>query len=97
MVSSVETRKELRALLAEMPILYQSADLWCPEDRAWCVATEIDFNTTYLAGTQSLVDALLGCEELEVYQVEPTDGVACDGDALNPRPDDSYGGSFRLE
>ncbi len=80
----------------EGPPFYQSANLWWPEDRAWCVATEIDFNTTYIAGTQGLVDALLACEELEVHQVEPTDGVAYDGDALNPTPDDPYGGSFRL-
>jgi len=62
------------------------------------VATEIDFNTTYIAGTQRLVDALLACKELEVYQVvEPTDGVAYDGDTLNPIPDDLYGGNFKLE
>jgi hypothetical protein len=26
---------------------YQSASLWWPDDRAWCVATEIDLNTTH--------------------------------------------------
>ncbi len=83
-------------LLESLPATHQSANLWWPEDRAWCVATEIDFNTAYIAGTQGLVEALLACEELEVYQVEPTDGVAYDGDTLNPTPDDPYGGSFRL-
>jgi hypothetical protein len=82
---------------SDFPALYQSANLWWPEDRAWCVATEIDFNTTYVGGTQRLVDALLACEALEVDQVEPTDGVAYDGDTLNPTPADPYGGSFRLE
>lgn len=92
-----EAQEKLADLLASQEPSYQSANLWWPEDRAWCVATEIDFNTTYIAGTQGLVDALLVCEELEVYQVEPTDGVAYDGDTLNPTPDDPYGGSFRLE
>lgn len=91
-----EVQAGLAALLASLEPSYQSANLWWPEDRAWCVATEIDFNTTYVAGTQGLVDALLACEGLEIYQVEPTDGVAYGGDTLNPTPDDPYGGSFRL-
>jgi len=72
--------------VASLEPSYQSVNLWWPEDRAWCVATEIDFNTTYVAGTQRLVDVLLACETLEVYQVELTDGVAYNGDTLNPRP-----------
>ncbi len=91
-----EIEAALEHLLASQKPMYQSANLWWPEDRAWCVATEIDFNTTYIAGAQRLVDALLACEALEVYQVEPTDGVAYDGDTLNPAPSDPYGGSFRL-
>lgn len=83
--------------VASLEPSYQSANLWWPADRAWCVATEIDFNTTYVAGTQGLVDALLACEALEIYQVEPTDGVAYDGDTVNPVPNDPYGGSFKLE
>src|SRR5438105_3236897 len=27
---------------------FQSANLWWPDDEAWCVATEIDLNTTYV-------------------------------------------------
>ena len=87
----------LAAWVASLGPSYQSANLWWPEDRAWCVATEIDFNTIYIGGTLGLIDALLACEELEVYQVEPTDGVAYDGDTLNPTPDDPYGGSFKLD
>lgn len=81
---------------SDYPPLYQSANLWWPEDRAWCVATEIDLNTTYVAGSQRLVDALLACGALEVYQVEPTDKITYDGDTLNPEPDDPYGGSFKI-
>jgi len=92
-----EAQAGLAAWVASLEPSYQSANLWWPRDRAWCVATEIDFNTTYVAGTQGLVDALLACEALKAYQVEPTDGVAYDGDTLNPTPDDPYGGSFKLE
>ena len=64
-----EALEQLRSL----PPPYQSANLWWPEDRSWCVATEIDFNATYVAGTQVLVDALLACEELESWQVGRAD------------------------
>lgn len=92
-----EQIQESLAALNALPSRYQSANLWWPDDRAWCVHTEIDFNTTYLAGSQRLVDALLSSKKLEVYQVEPTDKIAYDSDTLNPLPADPYGGSFKLE
>ena len=82
--------------LNALPPRYQSANLWWPQDRAWCVHTEIDLNTTYVAGSQKLVDALLASEKLEVYQLEPTDKITYDSDTLNPPPDDPYGGSFKI-
>lgn len=61
----------------------QSANLWWPEDRSWCVATEIDFNTTYAGGTESLVDDLLAASALEVMRAEISGGVTWDSDHLN--------------
>lgn len=66
----------------------QSANLWWPEDRAWCVATEIDLDTTFIAATRGCVDALLAKSELEVYEVGPSDRVTRDSDLLNPPPTD---------
>ncbi len=80
--------------LNAMPVAYQSANLWWPEDRAWCVHTEIDLNTTYVAGSQGLIDAILASEKLEAYQLEPTDELV--NDAVNPIPDDPYGSSFKI-
>jgi hypothetical protein len=37
----------------------QSPNLWWPGDRAWCVATDIDLQTTHIGGTGALVEALL--------------------------------------
>lgn len=37
---------------------YQSPSLWWPEDRAWVVATEVDFAWTYVGGSEAVVDAL---------------------------------------
>lgn len=43
----------------------QSANLWWPDDRAWCVATEIDFMTTYIAGTAEAIAAIVARADLE--------------------------------
>jgi hypothetical protein len=37
---------------------YQSPNLWWPKDRAWCVATEIDFESTYVGGSAACVQAI---------------------------------------
>ena len=34
----------------------QSPNLWWPQDRAWCVATEIDLCWTYVGGSRALAD-----------------------------------------
>lgn len=94
MVAKVED--ELNDIFKDLPPQHQSANLVWPEDRSWCVHTEIDFNTTYIAGTQALVDDLLACEALEAFQVDPSDGVSYAADTVNPKPLDPYGGSFRL-
>jgi hypothetical protein len=43
-----------------------TAGLWWPTDRAWFVATEIDFRWTYVAGDHALIDRLLRDNRLEV-------------------------------
>lgn len=39
---------------------FQSPTLWWPDDRAWFVHTEIDAMSTYVGGSQALVDSLVG-------------------------------------
>jgi hypothetical protein len=43
-----------------------TSGLWWPADRAWFVATEIDFEWTFVAGEPSLIDRLRGNPRLEV-------------------------------
>lgn len=69
------------------PSYHQSANLWWPEDRAWCVATEIDFVTTYIAGSRAAIAAVVGHAELESDEVESSDGVAWASDTINPAPE----------
>jgi hypothetical protein len=47
----------------------RSPALWWPEDRAWFVHTEIDALSTYVGGTRSLIDHLLGDQILESFEV----------------------------
>lgn len=48
----------------------QSPSIWWPDDRAWCVATEVDFAWTYVAGTTSLIESILSDERLEALRAE---------------------------
>jgi len=43
----------------------QSANLWWPDDEGWCVATEIDLNTSYIACSEPCRDDILSATELE--------------------------------
>lgn len=61
----------------------QSPALWWPADRAWCVATDPELMSTYVAGPAGLVDALLA-SRLEVHPARPGDPVGYAADTLNP-------------
>jgi hypothetical protein len=66
---------------------WQTPNLWWPDDRAWCVATEIDFMSTYLGGTRRCLEELVGDQGLEAMIVSPADGITWGGDPLNPSPE----------
>ncbi len=53
----------------------QSPNLWWPEDRSWCVATEIDLCWTYVGGTKTVIEAILGKRALESIEVRISDPV----------------------
>ncbi|MCA0252847.1 MAG: hypothetical protein LCH76_11285 [Actinobacteria bacterium] len=55
-----------------------------PDDHTWCVATEIDFDSTLVGGSRELVDAILSDDTFEAYEVGPDDDLTWDGDTVNP-------------
>jgi hypothetical protein len=57
-----------------------SCNLWWPEDHAWCVATEIDLDSTYIGASEACIQELLANSELEVASLS----VTADSDTLNP-------------
>ena len=52
--------------------------LWWPDDRSWIAATEIDLVSTYIAGSDGLVDELMADDQLEAIRVEPGHSICLD-------------------
>jgi hypothetical protein len=64
------------------PAFGAAPSLWWPADRAWFVATEIDSSSTYVGGTDGLIDRLLSDIQLEVLPADLDDPY--DGSPFDP-------------
>ncbi|HKV89123.1 MAG TPA: hypothetical protein VJT78_14100 [Candidatus Dormibacteraeota bacterium] len=58
-------------------------NLWWPDDRAWCVASEIDFPYTYVGGAKGLIEGILRDAEVEALPAKLSDGITMTSDAIN--------------
>ncbi|MHB8589261.1 MAG: hypothetical protein ACYDA0_10465 [Candidatus Dormibacteraceae bacterium] len=56
--------------------------LW-PDDRAWCVASEIDFAYTYIGGSKELIDEILKDPALEALPSDVAHGISYYSDKIN--------------
>ncbi len=65
----------IEAALADVGGSGQTPQLWWPKDRAWCVASEIDFAWSYVGGSAQLTSQLSD-EQLEVLPADADDQVA---------------------
>jgi hypothetical protein len=61
-------------------------NIWWPEDRAWCVSSEIDLMSTYVGGSASCIAALLADERLEALPASVDQLVTWNADTINPLP-----------
>lgn len=77
----------LKIVGPHFPGWVQSPNLFWPADREWCVASEIDFDSTLVAGTPELVDAILQAPTLDSWPIGPDDSMAADADLINLVPD----------
>ncbi|KAF0957223.1 hypothetical protein [Rhodococcus sp. T7] len=68
-----------------------SPHLWWPDDRAWCVATDIDLMTTYVGASRDCVNAVVAAGDLEALPVTPDQRVTWDSDTINPLPSSPSG------
>lgn len=53
----------------------RSPNLWWPEDRAWVVGTDIDGDDTLVAGSHTMIDAILAHPDLEARPVAAHDDL----------------------
>jgi len=69
------------------PVSQQSPHLWWPDDRAWIVATDVDFDSTYVGGTPRSIERLSTDSRLEVLPALLSDVVVTLGDQINAELD----------
>lgn len=51
---------------------WSAPEYWWPEGREWCVCSDYDFSTTFVGGSQKLIEQILDSEILEAIEVSPT-------------------------
>lgn len=61
----------------------QSPNLLWPTDRTWFLSTEIDFDSTLIAGTHHLINTLVDHPHLEGWRVQPGDSLQHNADHIN--------------
>jgi hypothetical protein len=60
-------------------------DLIWPADHSWFVASEVDFDSTLIGGSATLIDAIVKAPALEAMPVEESTSLAADADTINGR------------
>jgi hypothetical protein len=68
------TVADVLTTISDVDWIYRSPNLWWPDDRAWCVATEIDFNWSYVGGSLNCIQQILSDSELEAVPTGPLEG-----------------------
>jgi hypothetical protein len=61
----------------------QSPNVWWPDDRAWCVATDIDLNSTYIGCDDACRAEILALSEVEALPIDPATGIDYRSDLRN--------------
>ena len=70
-------------LRGDGPFWGDSPNIWLPEDRAWCVATDINPYDTYVGGSQECIEAILSSPDLEALPTTLDAGLDLDADTIN--------------
>ena len=67
----------------EPGMISQTPNLAWPADRRWCLATEIDFDSTVVGGSAELIAAVVHSPVLEAVEVTPATDLSSEGDVIN--------------
>lgn len=63
--------------------LWDPPNIWWPEDRKWCVATDIDLDSTYMCASEACIEALANDARFEVLPTTLDAPVYLAADTLN--------------
>jgi hypothetical protein len=64
-------------------ISIEPPSIFWPADRAWLVASDPDLDSTYLGGSNALIEAVLTHPDLEAWRATADDEVAIGSDEIN--------------
>ena len=68
---------------AAMPEFTETPSLAWPDDRAWVLVTEVDYDSTIVAGSVALVQALVADPRLEAFAIPEGADLGWDADEVN--------------
>ena len=69
--------------LSQYPPWGLSPNLWWPEDRAWCVATDVDGYDTFVGGSEACIERIVNCPDLEALPVSIDSRIDGGADMVN--------------
>jgi hypothetical protein len=58
-------------------------NIWWPDDRVWCVASEIDLAATYVGASARCIERLLAPGTIEAMPVSVNDRIDVGADVIN--------------
>ena len=70
-------------ITGDWPFPRHSPNIWWPEDRAWCVATDIDLYDTYVGGSRECIETVLSDPGLEALPTALDARVSQGRDIIN--------------
>lgn len=79
----IVVRGDIAAVVGTQRVPWPAPNAMWPADRSWYLATEVDFDSTILAGDERLIAELLAHPELEALQASVDLDLTCFGDTIN--------------
>jgi len=73
---------DIRTVIADISSSIPPA-IWWPQDRAWCVATDVDMLWSYVGAEKNCIDEILMDKSLEAWFATLDDRADVDGDEIN--------------
>jgi hypothetical protein len=72
-----------KALISGTHFSLRPVNIWWPEDRQWCAATEVDLMWTYVAGSEACISEILDSGRLEAWRATLDDRLDLGSDEIN--------------